>query len=105
MIKYSFNDEEEYVAVKEDEYDDLTITSEEACRAYQEIFRMIDEGWMDLGSKEIDEVGEVSIIRSPMCDCRHARIQTHLQYKFLLINSTWRIYQANIMRVSHSNYF
>ncbi|GJT49629.1 hypothetical protein Tco_0975786 [Tanacetum coccineum] len=46
MIKYSFNDEEEYVAVKEDEYDDLTITSEEACRAYQEIFRMMYEGWM-----------------------------------------------------------
>ncbi|GJS95686.1 hypothetical protein Tco_0802654 [Tanacetum coccineum] len=46
MIKYSFNDEEEYVVVKEDEYDDLTITSEEACRAYQEIFRMMDEGWM-----------------------------------------------------------
>ncbi|GJR67970.1 hypothetical protein Tco_0014035 [Tanacetum coccineum] len=46
MIKYSFNDEEEYVAVKEDEYDDLTITSEEACRAYKEIFRMMDEGWM-----------------------------------------------------------
>ncbi|GJW24398.1 hypothetical protein Tco_0200784 [Tanacetum coccineum] len=44
MIKYSFNDEEEYVAVKEDEYEDLTITSEEACRAYQEIFRMMDEG-------------------------------------------------------------
>ncbi|GJX55887.1 hypothetical protein Tco_0285784 [Tanacetum coccineum] len=46
MIKYSFNDEEEYVAVKEDEYDDLTIISEEACRAYQEIFRTMDEGWM-----------------------------------------------------------
>ncbi|GKE60427.1 hypothetical protein Tco_1510794 [Tanacetum coccineum] len=46
MIKYSFNDEEEYVAIKEDEYDDLTITSDEACRAYQEIFRMMDEGWM-----------------------------------------------------------
>ncbi|GJZ51228.1 hypothetical protein Tco_0605743 [Tanacetum coccineum] len=30
MIKYSFNDEEEYVAVEEDEYDDLTITSKEA---------------------------------------------------------------------------
>ncbi|GJW67594.1 hypothetical protein Tco_0122018 [Tanacetum coccineum] len=44
MIKYSFNDEEEYVAVKEDEYNDLTITSEEACRAYQEIFRMMDGG-------------------------------------------------------------
>ncbi|GKE68215.1 hypothetical protein Tco_1526287, partial [Tanacetum coccineum] len=46
MIKYSFNDEEEYVAIKEDEYNDLTITSEEACRAYQEIFRRMDEGWM-----------------------------------------------------------
>ncbi|GJZ11461.1 hypothetical protein Tco_0546220 [Tanacetum coccineum] len=46
MIKYSFGDEEEYVAVKEDEYDDLTSTSKDACRAYQEIFRMMDEGWM-----------------------------------------------------------
>ncbi|GJX91137.1 hypothetical protein Tco_0344463 [Tanacetum coccineum] len=34
MIKYSFNNEEEYVAVKENEYDDLTITRKEACRAY-----------------------------------------------------------------------
>ncbi|GJY21464.1 hypothetical protein Tco_0394030 [Tanacetum coccineum] len=45
MIKYSFNNDEEYVAVKEDEYDDHTITREEACRAYQEIFRKMDEGW------------------------------------------------------------
>ncbi|GKC28151.1 hypothetical protein Tco_1035445, partial [Tanacetum coccineum] len=36
--------DEEYVAVKEDENDDLTSTSKDACRAYQEIFRMIDEG-------------------------------------------------------------
>ncbi|GJW69132.1 hypothetical protein Tco_0123556 [Tanacetum coccineum] len=34
MIKYSFKDEEEYVAVKEDEYNNLTITSEEAYQAY-----------------------------------------------------------------------
>ncbi|GJW35335.1 reverse transcriptase domain-containing protein [Tanacetum coccineum] len=34
MIKYLFNDDEEYVAVKEDEYDDPTITREEAFRAY-----------------------------------------------------------------------
>ncbi|GJY94411.1 hypothetical protein Tco_0510772 [Tanacetum coccineum] len=40
-------DDEEYVVVKEDEYDDLTSTSKDACRAYQEIFRMIDEGWME----------------------------------------------------------
>ncbi|GKD94287.1 hypothetical protein Tco_1374124 [Tanacetum coccineum] len=46
MIKYSFNDEKKYVAVKEDEYNDLTITSEEACRAYHEIFWMMNEGWM-----------------------------------------------------------
>ncbi|GJX37243.1 hypothetical protein Tco_0250546 [Tanacetum coccineum] len=31
MIKYSFNNDEEYVAIKEDGYDDLTITREEAC--------------------------------------------------------------------------
>ncbi|GJZ58313.1 hypothetical protein Tco_0613807 [Tanacetum coccineum] len=46
MIKYSFNNDEEYVAVKEDEYDDPTITREEACRAYQEVFQKIGEGWM-----------------------------------------------------------
>ncbi|GKF25729.1 hypothetical protein Tco_0081623, partial [Tanacetum coccineum] len=46
MIKYSFVQDEEYVGVKEDEYKDLTSTNEDACRAYQEIFRMMDEGWM-----------------------------------------------------------
>ncbi|GJT55936.1 hypothetical protein Tco_0990990 [Tanacetum coccineum] len=46
MIKYSVKDEEECVVVKEDEYDDLIITSEEVCRAYQEIFQIMDEGWM-----------------------------------------------------------
>ncbi|GJU62742.1 hypothetical protein Tco_1244577 [Tanacetum coccineum] len=46
MIKYSFGQDEEYVAVKEDEDDDLARTSDNACRAYQEIFRMMDEGCM-----------------------------------------------------------
>ncbi|GJY84103.1 hypothetical protein Tco_0497479 [Tanacetum coccineum] len=46
IIKYSFRQDEEYVAIKEDEYDDLARTSEDACRAYQEIFRMMDKGWM-----------------------------------------------------------
>ncbi|GJZ25882.1 zinc finger, CCHC-type containing protein [Tanacetum coccineum] len=46
MIKYSFRDDEEYVVVEEDEYDDLMNTSKDVCRAYQEIFRMMDEGWM-----------------------------------------------------------
>ncbi|GJW44280.1 hypothetical protein Tco_0073079 [Tanacetum coccineum] len=39
MVKYSLKDDE-------DENDDLTNTSEDACRAYQEIFRKLDEGWM-----------------------------------------------------------
>ncbi|GKA60701.1 hypothetical protein Tco_0760108, partial [Tanacetum coccineum] len=54
----SSNDyEEEYVVVKEYEYNDLTITSEEACRAYQEIFRMMDEGWMDLVKEMFTNIG------------------------------------------------
>ncbi|GJX42421.1 hypothetical protein Tco_0257411 [Tanacetum coccineum] len=46
MIKYSFEQDEEYVIVKEDEYDDLARTSKDTCQAYQEIIRMMDEGWM-----------------------------------------------------------
>ncbi|GJT66000.1 hypothetical protein Tco_1017480 [Tanacetum coccineum] len=46
MIKYSFGQDEEYVAVKEDEYDDLAKTSDDACRAYHEIFCLMNEGWM-----------------------------------------------------------
>ncbi|GKC99882.1 hypothetical protein Tco_1170157 [Tanacetum coccineum] len=46
MIKYSFKDDEEYVAIKENEYDDLTNTRKDALHAYQEIFRMMDKGWM-----------------------------------------------------------
>ncbi|GJY16227.1 hypothetical protein Tco_0386649 [Tanacetum coccineum] len=46
-----FDHKLQYVAVKEDEYKDLTSTSEDSCRAYQEIFRMMDEGWMDLTCK------------------------------------------------------
>ncbi|GJU84394.1 hypothetical protein Tco_1291940 [Tanacetum coccineum] len=44
MMKYSFNNDKEYAVVKENEYDNLTITRKEACRAYQEIFWIMDEG-------------------------------------------------------------
>nr|GEU70037.1 hypothetical protein [Tanacetum cinerariifolium] len=47
MIKYSFGQDEKYVVVKEDEYEDLTSISKDACRAYQEIFCLMDEGWME----------------------------------------------------------
>ncbi|GJY37011.1 hypothetical protein Tco_0422389 [Tanacetum coccineum] len=46
MIKNSFKQDEEYVAIKEDKYQDLERTSDDACQAYQEIFRIMDEGWM-----------------------------------------------------------
>ncbi|GKB79623.1 hypothetical protein Tco_0946518, partial [Tanacetum coccineum] len=46
MIMYSFGHEEEYVAIKEYEYDDLTRTNDDACHAYQEIFRNMDKGWL-----------------------------------------------------------
>ncbi|GJU81851.1 hypothetical protein Tco_1284216 [Tanacetum coccineum] len=35
MIKYTFGQEEYYVAIKEYEYDDFTRTNEDACHAYQ----------------------------------------------------------------------
>ncbi|GKA26730.1 hypothetical protein Tco_0712839, partial [Tanacetum coccineum] len=34
MIKYLFNNDDEYVAIKEEEYDDLTNIRKEACLAY-----------------------------------------------------------------------
>ncbi|GJV45862.1 hypothetical protein Tco_1430398 [Tanacetum coccineum] len=46
MMKYLFGQSEEYVAIKEDEYEDLAGTSNNACHTYQEISRMMDEGWM-----------------------------------------------------------
>nr|GEU60645.1 hypothetical protein [Tanacetum cinerariifolium] len=46
MIKYSFGEDEKYVAIKENEYDDLTSTYEDACRAYHEIFCSMDKGWV-----------------------------------------------------------
>ncbi|GJX93598.1 hypothetical protein Tco_0348184 [Tanacetum coccineum] len=52
MIKYSFGQEEEYVPIKEYEYDDLTKTNEDACHAYQEIFRSIDEGIIGISEYE-----------------------------------------------------
>ncbi|GJX28098.1 hypothetical protein Tco_0236177 [Tanacetum coccineum] len=41
----SIGQDEEYVASKEDECEDLTNTSKNAIHAYREIFRIMDEGW------------------------------------------------------------
>ncbi|GKC46808.1 hypothetical protein Tco_1064530 [Tanacetum coccineum] len=70
MIKYSFGQDEEYVAVKEDEYKDLTSIREDACQAYQEIFRMMEEGWMELAEKKLTKLvkylqsGNLEVLKS-----------------------------------------
>ncbi|GJT43024.1 hypothetical protein Tco_0951739 [Tanacetum coccineum] len=62
MINYSFNNNEEYVAVKKDEYNDFTITREEACRACLPR-NLSDYGRRMDGPRErnIDEVGGMHI--------------------------------------------
>ncbi|GJY50876.1 hypothetical protein Tco_0441723 [Tanacetum coccineum] len=58
VINYSFRPAEKYIAIKECEYDDLTSTNEEACHAYQGIFRIMDEGlsmaYPSFGIRRID---------------------------------------------------
>nr|GEW09978.1 zf-BED domain-containing protein [Tanacetum cinerariifolium] len=47
MIKYSFGQNEEYVVVKEDEYDDLARTSNDAYRTYMISFAgWTNDGWL-----------------------------------------------------------
>ncbi|GKD91493.1 hypothetical protein Tco_1367000, partial [Tanacetum coccineum] len=97
MIKYSFRQDKEYVAIKEDEYDDLAKTNDDACRAYQEIFCMMDEGWMDIVKEISTNIGgEFTNLEN---------FKAAVQHKFFLNKPTWRIYRANIRGVSHSNSF
>ncbi|GJX61725.1 putative mitochondrial protein [Tanacetum coccineum] len=46
MIKYSFDADDEYVAIKEHECSDHSKTNIDACQAYRELFRIMDEGWL-----------------------------------------------------------
>nr|GEY28750.1 hypothetical protein [Tanacetum cinerariifolium] len=43
MMKYSFNDDKEYITIKESEY---LNHSKDRLDAYREILRLIDEGWV-----------------------------------------------------------
>ncbi|GJZ55441.1 hypothetical protein Tco_0610634 [Tanacetum coccineum] len=43
MMKYSFNADEEYIAIKESEY---LNHSKDSLNAYRELLRIIDEGWV-----------------------------------------------------------
>ncbi|GJV06678.1 hypothetical protein Tco_1344334 [Tanacetum coccineum] len=46
IIKYSFDADDEYVVIKEREHSDHSRTNIDACQAYQELFRIMDEGWL-----------------------------------------------------------
>ncbi|GJR30349.1 hypothetical protein Tco_1106581 [Tanacetum coccineum] len=43
MMKYSFNDDEEYITIKESEY---LNNPKDSLDAYRELLRLIDEGWV-----------------------------------------------------------
>ncbi|GKA28292.1 hypothetical protein Tco_0714460 [Tanacetum coccineum] len=53
MIKYSLDADDEYVAIKENKCSEHSETNFDTCQAYQELFRIMDEGW--LVTKACDE--------------------------------------------------
>ncbi|GKB08311.1 hypothetical protein Tco_0836595 [Tanacetum coccineum] len=54
MMKYLFNDDEEYITIKESEY---LNHSKDSLDAYRELLRLINEGWVDLAETMIDDIG------------------------------------------------
>ncbi|GJW62267.1 hypothetical protein Tco_0111602 [Tanacetum coccineum] len=46
MIKYSFDADDEYVAIKEHECSDHSKTNIDACQAYRELLCVMDKGWL-----------------------------------------------------------
>ncbi|GJR63479.1 hypothetical protein Tco_1505641 [Tanacetum coccineum] len=52
MMKYSFDADDEYVAIKEREHSDHSRTNFDACQAYRELFSIMEEGWLVTKAKE-----------------------------------------------------
>ncbi|GJY38782.1 hypothetical protein Tco_0425146 [Tanacetum coccineum] len=52
IIKYSFDADDEYVAIKEHEHFDHSKTNVDACQAYRELFNIVNEGWLMTKEKE-----------------------------------------------------
>ncbi|GKB30774.1 hypothetical protein Tco_0870175 [Tanacetum coccineum] len=55
MIKYSFDAEDEYVAIKEHECSNHLKTNIDTCQAYQELFLIMDEGWLVMNEEKKKE--------------------------------------------------
>ncbi|GKD41883.1 hypothetical protein Tco_1266528, partial [Tanacetum coccineum] len=52
MMKYSFDADDEYVAIKEHEHFNHSRTNIDACQAYRELFHIMDEGWIVTKAKD-----------------------------------------------------
>ncbi|GKB82868.1 hypothetical protein Tco_0949763 [Tanacetum coccineum] len=50
--KTHFDADDEYVAIKERKHSDHSRTNVDACQDYQELFRIMDEGWLLTKAKE-----------------------------------------------------
>nr|GEX20371.1 RNA-directed DNA polymerase homolog [Tanacetum cinerariifolium] len=67
MMNYSFNDDEEYITIKESEY---LNHSKDSLDAYQELLRLIDEGWIEEnGVTQLKKYSELSTIEAIQADC------------------------------------
>ncbi|GJV56181.1 hypothetical protein Tco_1457186 [Tanacetum coccineum] len=52
MMKYSFDHDDKYFAIKELEHSDHSRINVDACKTYRELFRIMDEGWLVTKAKE-----------------------------------------------------
>ncbi|GKC27395.1 hypothetical protein Tco_1034689 [Tanacetum coccineum] len=78
MIKYSFGKDEEFVAIKEHEYDDLTSTNEDAStRTKRSFVGWTKDGWTSLEKKLTKLVKYQSSGILCVC-CSHAVIMEYL---------------------------
>ncbi|GJR60034.1 hypothetical protein Tco_1502196 [Tanacetum coccineum] len=95
-IKYSFDAEDEYVSIKKHQFSDHSETNINTCQAYRELFRIMDEGWLDA-------------IRGPCCkkidDMVYSEkdILTPLQHTFAKELKLENHPEQHINGVPHSN--
>ncbi|GJY49766.1 hypothetical protein Tco_0439722 [Tanacetum coccineum] len=90
MMKYSFEADEEYVAIKEHEHIYYLETNMEARHAYRELFRKMDDGWIDyirrilgFGIRRIDlAANEIDLM-----DCSYLGLRK--KYCLSLKNDMW----------------
>nr|GEZ18455.1 hypothetical protein [Tanacetum cinerariifolium] len=77
MMNYSFNDDEEYITIKESEY---LNHSKDSLNAYQELLRLINKGWIEEnGVTRLKKYSELSTIEAIQANCDVKAINIILQ--------------------------